>query len=83
METYDPFDIKIHIIDNMLDAGDGTQEQNLRIFDFKQQVYVLLKFFQPTNCVKMFRIAETHDYDHDNLYHYIQHYRSNFIDIER
>ena len=21
-------------------------------------------------------------YDHDNLYHYIQHYRSNFIDIE-
>jgi hypothetical protein len=80
IESFDPLDIKIHIIDNMLDAGDGTQDQNLRIFDFKQQVYAVLKDFQPTNCVKLFRVFEKQDYDHDNLYHYVQTYRTCYID---
>jgi hypothetical protein len=80
VEVFDPLDIKIHIIDNLLDAGDGTQEQNLRIFDFKQQVYLLLKQFQPDNCIKFFRVSETQDYDHDNLYHYIQTYRTTYTD---
>jgi hypothetical protein len=80
IESFDPLDIKIHIIDNMLDAGDGTQDQNLQIFDFKQQVYAVLKDFQPTNCVKLFRVSEKQDYDHDNLYHYVQTYRTCYID---
>jgi len=80
IESFDPLDIKVHIIDDMLDAGDGTQEQNLRIFDFKQQVYQLLKKFEPTGCTTLFRLSETQDYDHDNLYHYIQTYRTSYID---
>ncbi len=80
VESFDPLDIKIHIIDNMIDAGDGTQDQNLRIFDFKHQVYLLLKQFKPTRCVPLFRVSERQDYDHDNLYHYVQTYRTNYID---
>jgi hypothetical protein len=80
IESLDPLDIIIHIVDNMLDAGDGTEGQNLRIFDFKQQVYAVLKDFQPTNCVKLFRVSEKQDYDYDNLYHYVQTYRTCYID---
>jgi len=80
VESFDPLDIKIHIVDDMIDAGDGTQDQNLRIFEFKHQVYTLLKQFKPSHCVPLFRVNEKQDYDHNNLYHYIQTYRTNYID---
>lgn len=82
--------IRIHLIHDFYDAGDGTYEQDLTIFDLRDKVVSAhntdtnvqsgLSQYCPTACGPMNCIAESQDYDHGNLYHYILEFITNFTD---
>jgi hypothetical protein len=80
VQLYDPLDIRIHILQDELDAGNGEMEQNLNVFALKQRVYAALQEFEPNGACAFVRVNEEQDYDHTNLYHYIQTYRTNYVD---
>ena len=71
--------IRIHLIDEFYNT-DGTFEQNLGVFDLRDQVIAELSQYCPTACGAMNCINEEQDYDHDNLYHYIAEFVCNFTD---
>ena len=81
VQIFDPLTIRVHIIVDQFDAMDGTMEQNLSIFPFKQQVYATLQGFEPQGAVAFVRIQETQDYEHTNIYHFMQDYRTNYVDF--
>jgi hypothetical protein len=59
---------------------DGTFEQDLEIFDLRDKILALLSQYQPTACSPLACISEEQDFDHDNLYHYILSFITNFTD---
>ncbi len=86
VQLYDPLFFDIHILDWQIDAGDGTFEQNLEVFDRAEKVYQCIQKFQPgltdTNdpagsCI---RVAEEEDTNHNGVYHFIQRYKTTFVD---
>jgi len=85
-QLFDPLTFKIHILDWQLDAGDGTFEQNLEVYDLKDLIFAAIQKFQPGltdqtdkvgSCI---RIAEYQDYKHAGVYHYIQEYKTTYVD---
>jgi hypothetical protein len=72
--------IKIHLADNMLDAGDGTMDQNLEIFDIKDSIVKALSGKPLTACSALQRTGESQNNDHNNVYEYILEFKTHFID---
>lgn len=70
----------IHIVHEQYDAGNGTFEQDITVFDLRDKIVSLLSRFFPTACSALMCTGESQDYDHDNLYHYIVSFVCNFID---
>ncbi|CAB4218897.1 hypothetical protein UFOVP1596_50 [uncultured Caudovirales phage] len=70
----------VHIVHEQLDAGNGRMEENLDVFDLVDKVFQNLQMFKPSGAGNFVRYAQEADYDHDNLYHFIQYYRFNYID---
>ena len=62
--------IKIHIIHDFYN-DEGNFEQDLVIFDLRDQVIMALSQFCPTACGPLNCISEYQDYNHGNLYHYV------------
>lgn len=79
---FDPLIVRLHILHQLFDAGDGTKELNLLVFDLKQKLYKYLARFEPAQSVAMFTSGESQDYTHTNIYHYIQEYTTNWIDFD-
>lgn len=71
---------KIHLIHEFYDAGDGTMEQDLAVFDLRDQVVALLSLYEATACGPLVRTSEGQDYEHTNLYHYVIDFICNFTD---
>lgn len=71
---------KIHLIHEFMDAQDGTMEQDLAVFDLRDQVVALLSLYEPTACGPLVRTSEGQDYEHSNLYHYVIDFVCNFTD---
>jgi len=71
---------RIHLVDEELDAGDGTMDQNLVIFALRDAVIKLLTYYQPIACSNLQKVSEQQDYDHTNVYHYIIDFKCSFID---
>lgn len=82
VQLMDPLYVDIHILHWQVDAGDGTFEQNLDVFDFRMETFKKLQKFTPTKAGAMIRIAERQDYDHAGVYHYIQTYKFNLTEDE-
>lgn len=80
VQVYEPLEVKIHILHEQYDAQDGTMDVNLDVFEFKQTVYKALQLFQASNTSVFDRQTEEQDYDHTNIYHYIQSYFCAFVD---
>jgi hypothetical protein len=80
VQIYDPLIVRVHILHNEIDATNGDMDQNLNVFALKQKVFQALQGFEPDGCVAFVRISEEQDYDHTNLYHFIQTYQTNFVD---
>lgn len=72
----------IHIVHEQFDAGDGTFEQNLDVYDLKAAVNAKLTNFKPTQCGWLMRAREIPDSNHNNIYHYQIEYLTGLIDTE-
>ena len=70
---------RVHLIHEYYNA-DTTFEQDLKIFDLRDQVVALLSHYKPTACGPMVRTGEEQEYDHNNIYHYIIDFITNFTD---
>ena len=80
VQIYDPLFIRIHILHDEIDSADGNMDQNMNVYILKQKVFQALQGFEPDGAVAFVRISETRDYDHTNLYHFIQTYQTNYVD---
>lgn len=86
IQIFNPLIFKLHILHKQLDAGDGTFEQNLDVYDMKDKIFQKVYKFQPgisdeTNKVgSCIRITEEQDYQHHFVYHYIQTYQTTLVD---
>lgn len=84
IQNYDPVVINLHILHWQLDSNgnfiDGGFEQNLDVYDTKQDVYRLMQKFKPSKGMPMIRTSETQDYFHAGVYHFIQSYHTTWAD---
>ena len=55
-------------------------EQDLIIYDLRDQILLAFSQYCPTGCGTLLCLSETQDYDHDNLYHYVMEWKTNFRD---
>lgn len=83
VQIYDPLTVRIHIGHDFYNAIDGTQEQDLEVFDLKQKVFKALNKFEPNGATVFIRFSETQDTNHTNVYHFIQDYKTNYVDWDR
>lgn len=73
--------IRIHIVDEyMNDPDNGTFAQDLDVIDLKNNVVIVLTYFNPSGCGPLTSISEDQDTDHNNLYHFIVDFECNFTD---
>jgi hypothetical protein len=73
--------ITIHIAHNELDATDGTLDQNLNIFSIRDKVHKFFLNLHLPNCGPILYNNENQQYNHTNLYHYVNSYNCHWIDI--
>jgi hypothetical protein len=81
-----PLMIRMHILHEFLNATDtdnGILDNDMTIFALRDGCFQQLNKFIPPGCMEMVRISETQDFEHDNVYHFIQDYRTNFVDGTR
>lgn len=82
-QIYNDILVRLHIVQEFYNATDGLgiEEQNLTIFDLTQAIFKGLNRFEPTGAAAMVRTAEGHKSDHNNIYEFIQDYKTNLIDL--
>lgn len=73
---------RIHLVHWFADAQDGTFDQDLLIFDLRDRVIALLSNYQLTACGNLVLLAETQDYDHDDVYVILMDFKTGFIDTK-
>jgi len=73
-------DIRFHIVDGQIDAADGTYDQNLEVFDLRNQIRKTFIGYQPTGCGPISTDDEMQEYNHTILYHMVLKYKCHFID---
>ena len=71
---------RIHLGMWEADAEDGTMEQNLTIFDYRDDIIGLLTYYQPVSCGALMKVNEEQDYSHTNIYHYVIDFKCGFVD---
>jgi hypothetical protein len=79
-QIYPNLVVRIHILHRLEDAGDGTMEQNLAVFDLRDAIQVALQNFRPAGASEFIRQKQEMDYNHNNVYHYIMDYGCTYID---
>lgn len=72
--------VRIHLCDRQLDAADGTIDQNLEVYTYRDLIKANLVLFRPANCSNLFEIHEHQDYDHDSIFHYVLDFQCAFTD---
>jgi len=80
VQLYDQLIVRLHIVHEQLDAGDGTMERNLEVFDLTQKTFKRMQGFEPDKASAFFRVNEERDYYHTNVYHFMQDYKTTYLD---
>lgn len=83
VQVYDKLIVRLHIIHEFYDAQDGTFEQDLPALQLAEDVYKAFQdWMSDTVAAGVFtRTGEIQDYNHDNLYHFIQEYQTDYQDF--
>ncbi|MBC7383023.1 MAG: hypothetical protein H7296_08520 [Bacteroidia bacterium] len=68
----------IHIGQNVLNVG--LLDENLTIFNLRDNVVKDFAKFKPATSSMMVKTAENQDFDHNNVYHYKIEYKTHWID---
>lgn len=81
-QIYNDLLVRLHIVHEFYNSVDefGIEEQDLTIFDLTQRCYFALNKFEPTGAVALVRSSEQQQFDHANIYEFVQEYRTNLID---
>lgn len=79
---YTAYDVEytIHILNEMLDSGIGTLDQDLYVFDLRNGVKEYLTMFRPTQTGNLMYFNEEQDFKHDNCYHYKIMFKGRIVD---
>lgn len=80
IQIADPLNIIIHLGHNLLDAQDGTMEQNLDVYNLAQKLFKGLNKYEPDGASCFIRYGSTQDKQHDNMYHFQQKFVTTYID---
>lgn len=80
--THIDYIVRIHIVHQELDAADGTLDQNVNVFTYRDATKTSLLGQKPTNFSNLQYYAEFQDYTHNNIYHYILEFIGGFIDTK-
>lgn len=80
VQLYDQLIVRLHIVHEQLDAGDGTMERNMDVFDLTQKTFKRMQGFEPDKASAFFRVNEERDYYHTNVYHFTQDYKTTYLD---
>ena len=67
-------------MDEQLDDQIGGLDQNLDVFDLRDDVITSLDMFRPLQTGNLVYISGEQDYNHDNVYHYELTFRGRMID---
>lgn len=70
--------IRIHICFESFHTD--KNEEDLALFDLREEVYLALQDFKPTNAGKLLRISEQTDTRHSNIYHWIMDFTTTYMD---
>lgn len=79
VQIADPLEVVLHYGHYQLDAQDGTQEQNLDVYDKVEALFVAMNLYEPDGAVAFVRSGATQDKRHRALYHAQQKYITNYI----
>lgn len=93
-QIYDDLIIRVHILHEFYDAQDGTEAQDLDVLSIAQSVFFAFQDWMPNimtiNGIDyqipvgvMVRCSETQDYNHPDVYHFVQEYKTNWVDSMR
>ena len=80
--TSQDYIIRIHLLHQELDAADGTLDQNLNVYDWRDDIKAKVTGMKPTNFSNLMFMNELQDYEHSNLYHYILEFKAAFVDTK-
>jgi hypothetical protein len=72
--------IRIHVVDQQLDAGDGTQDQNFAVFEYRDEVKKSLDRFKISKGGRLMQTNEEQDNNHTNVYHLMIDFKAALID---
>jgi hypothetical protein len=81
-QLYNPFIVRFHILHQFYDAQSGEQDQDLKVLDIAEAIYNAFQEWMPEDVAVgvMTQTSVNWDYDHPNVYHYIQEYTTTFVD---
>lgn len=93
-QIYNPFGIRLHILHQFYDAQNGTQDQDLVVLDIANDIYDVFQDWMPDTVTidgntyqvpvgVMVRTSEEWDYDHPDVYHFIQEYTTTWVDSRK
>ena len=72
--------MRFHLVHTELDAGDGTMEQNLTVFGYRDELIDKLMYHEFLGCSGLQLVGERPDYTHSNVYHYILEFNCSYIE---
>ena len=73
--------ITIHICHRQEDAGDGTLDQNLDVFDYRTYVRKQFTNLDISNCGTLMFSKEKEDFKHRNVYHFLETFKTKYVDV--
>jgi hypothetical protein len=76
--TDEEFFIRLHICSENTNTSEG--EEDLAVFDLRDQVYLAVQDFKPTQSGKLMRSNEGMDTKHTNVYEWIMDFKATFQD---
>lgn len=93
-QIYQDLVIRVHILHQFYNANDGTMDQDLPVLDIAENIYKAFNDWMPDTMTingvvyqipvgVMNRTGENWDYDHPDVYHFIQEYTTNWVDSNR
>jgi hypothetical protein len=77
--TGDNFYVRLYLVFESYNTSEN--EEDLALFDFREEVYLAVQDFKPTQASKLSRINENTDTSHDNLYVWIMDFSTTFQDV--
>jgi len=84
-QIYNDLRVRLHIIHEHYNeyTNGNIFDEDVKVFDIAQRLYYAINKYEPSGAVAMVRVNEELDFNHDNLYHLVQEYATNLVDLSR